>query len=464
VTQAVIVGGGISGLSAAYELDKAGTVPYLLAERSTRLGGVIHTQRVEGCTLEAGPDSFISQKPAALQLIKELGLGDDVIGSNDHLRVTFVRRRGKLVPLPEGMMMMVPTRVWPMAKTSLLGWGTKIRMGLEYFRKPPAAEMPDRSVSEFIGDHFGQEAVDYLAEPLLAGVFGGDPRLLSAASTLPRFVEMERKHGSLTKASLLAMANAPKPQPGATLFRTLKGGLSTLVDALQPRKGQVALGSPVEAVERDAVSGLYRVRIGGEWVEGVRSVILTGPAYEAGRLVRGFGPARLAELLESTGYASSATVTVGYRKADLAGDEMLRGFGILAPGVERKRMRACTFVANKFSYRVAEGFEVIRCFLGGAADEAVLEESDDAILGIVSEELRELIGLRAKPAFGLVQRWRKSMAQYTVGHQKRVSEITALASQVPGLYLAGNGYQGIGIPDCVEMGRSAGKWVVSMVQ
>ncbi len=445
---AVIVGGGISGLAAAYELEKSGT-PYTLIERDTRLGGVILTHQVEGCTLEAGPDSFISQKPAALQLIKELGMGDEVIGSNDHLRVTFVRRKGRLVPLPEGMMMMIPTRVLPMAKSPLLSWGTKIRMGLEYFRKP--ADHGDRSVADFIRDHYGQETVDYLAEPLLAGVFGGDPGALSVLSTLPRFVEMEKKYGSLTKAAL-AM-KAPPAQPGATLFRTLKRGLSTLVDALQPRKGTVLLGSPVEAVER-LTDGSFRVRRNGDWME-ASNVIFAGQSYVAASLMEGFAP-DAAALLRQTGYASSATVTIGYRKSELGRE--LKGFGILVPGVERKRMRACTFVANKFSYRVADGYEVIRCFLGGAADEGVLEESDDRILAIVRDELRELVGVDADPAFYRVQRWRKSMAQYTVGHNKRVAQVKEiLAAKVPGLYLAGNGYQGIGIPDCIEMGRAAGK-------
>ena len=438
---AVIVGGGISGLAAAFELDKAG-VGYTLVERDNRLGGVIVTSKVEGNTLEAGPDSFISQKPAAMQLIRELGLADQVIGSNDHLRITFIRKGGKLIPMPDGLMMMIPTKAWPMAKSPLLSWGTKIRMGFEYFRKPSAEQQPDRSVADFIGDHFGQETVDYLAEPLLAGVFGGDPKQLSALSTLPRFVEMERKYGSLSKAALSAAAPS---QPGSSLFRTMKGGLTSLVEALQPKQ-TVLFGSAVEALEGNAEG--FRVRRNGDWIQAT-DVILTGPSYEAGRLLEG----RLGELLQSTGYSSSATVTVGYRKSELGRE--LKGFGILIPGVERKRMRACTFVANKFSHRVAEGYEVIRCFLGGTADEGVLEETDERILEIVRDELRDLLGITAPTAFCRVQHWRKSMAQYTVGHQKRVKTMMSLCDQIPGLHLAGNGYQGIGLPDCIEMGRAA---------
>ncbi|HWR49780.1 MAG TPA: protoporphyrinogen oxidase, partial [Bryobacteraceae bacterium] len=209
----VIVGGGISGLSAAYYLRKAGIAPTIV-ERRPRLGGVIETERVEGCVLEAGPDSFISQKPWALQLIREVGLGGDVIASNDHLRVTYVRKGGRLVPLPDGLMLMIPTKILPMVKSGLLGWGTKIRMGLEWFRKPPVDPPEDRSVAEFVAEHYGQEAVDYLAEPLLSGIYGGDPSRLSVASVLPRFVELEAKYGSLTKGVLHARKKAAQQAKG----------------------------------------------------------------------------------------------------------------------------------------------------------------------------------------------------------------------------------------------------------
>src|SRR5579863_8163866 len=222
----VIVGGGIAGLSAAYDLAKA-QVPYTIIEARPRLGGVIQTHVRDGCTIEAGPDSFISQKPEALALIKELGMESEVIGSNDSTRVTYILRHGRLVRLPEGLMMMVPSRVWPMAKSPLLGIATKIRMGMELMRKPSKMAMPDRSVAEFVVDHFGQETLDYLAEPLLAGVYGGDPGLMSVASVLPRFLEMEKKYGSLARAVMKSRANGVA---GGALFRTLKGGLGCLVD------------------------------------------------------------------------------------------------------------------------------------------------------------------------------------------------------------------------------------------
>ena len=225
--QVVIVGGGISGLSAAYDLKRAG-VDCTIFEKQPRLGGVIETRTWEECLLEGGPDSFISSKPEALALIRELGLESEVIGSNDHQRVTYILKKGRLVPLPEGVMMIVPTRVMPMLKSPLLGWSTKLRMGLELFRQP-SSQPPDRSVAEFVIDHFGQETLDYLAEPLLSGVYGGDPRQLGVAGVLPRFLQMEKEYGSLGRAVMKSKSSAP---PGGSLFRTLKSGLGKLVGTL----------------------------------------------------------------------------------------------------------------------------------------------------------------------------------------------------------------------------------------
>jgi oxygen-dependent protoporphyrinogen oxidase len=216
----IVVGGGISGLSAAYYLSRRGIASTLI-EKDARLGGVIRTEIVHGSVLEDGPDSFIAIKPWALELIRELGLSDEVIGSNDHLRVTYLLRHGRLVPLPDGLMLMVPTKLAPMIGTRLLGWPTKIRMGLEMLRRPPRQPLPDRSVADFIRDHYGQESVDYLAEPLLAGVYGGDPEALSVTSVLPRFVELEAKYGSLSRGVLAEMRRAHGKTGKATLFRTL---------------------------------------------------------------------------------------------------------------------------------------------------------------------------------------------------------------------------------------------------
>ena len=440
----VIVGGGIAGLSAAYDLARAG-ISHTLFEKMPRLGGVIETRTFDGCLLECGPDSFISTKPEALALIKELGLEGEVIGSNDHQRTTHIVKHGKLVPLPEGVMMIVPSKVMPMVKSNLLGWGTKIRMGLELLRQPK--QYPDRSVAEFVVDHFGEETLDYLAEPLLSGIYGGDPRELSAASVLPRFVDMETKTGSLGRAVM--GAKRPLPAPGNSLFKTLASGLGTLIEALGTYAN--VKHAEVDAIRRQGAG--FRVRAGGDWMDAT-DVIVATPAPQAIPLVQDIDP-ELARMLGTIPYSSSALVSLAFEEAKFDGQRA--GFGFLVPKRERDRMAACTFVGTKFPHRAPDDRILLRCFFGGVGDEAILKETDDALVTIAREELRRILGLTAAPLFTRVSRWPKSMAQYTVGHGARMKEIKARAVAIPGLQLAGNAYDGIGLPDCVRTGRQAAK-------
>ncbi len=453
--RAVIIGGGISGLSTAFYLGKAG-VPATLVERAPRLGGVIQTAVVNGCVLEEGPDSFLSAKPAALELIRDVGLASEVIGSNDHLRVTYVLKHGRLVPLPDGLMMMVPTKLMPMVWSSLLSWPTKIRMGVEFFRSPSNGMAVDRTVSEFIEDHYGRETVDYLAEPLLSGVYGGSPDRLSVSSVLSRFTELEAKYGSLTRGVLAARRKAGPQSAGSPLFRTLKGGLADLTRAVEERITKTdVVHAAAETVER--TSGGYRVRVDGEWIE-TGNVVLACPAWQAGELIRALDE-RLGVLLGGVEYSSSLTLALGYDMRTLGHD--LKGFGFLVPKKERRRLVACTWVGTKFAHRVPEGQAVLRCFLGGAADEAVLGESDEAIVATVQKELRDIMGIRAEPTFFRIARWPKSMAQYTVGHGARIREINERMKDLLGLHLVGNAYQGIGIPDCIRLGRQAAERIAA---
>ena len=442
MTKVLIVGGGITGLSAAHYLNKAGFRATLI-ERSPRLGGVIQTEDRDGCVLEAGPDSFLAAKPWALELIREVGLADQVINSNDHLRVTYVVRNGQLIPLPDGMAMMVPTKILPLLTTRLLSWQAKMRMGLELFRRPHGRR-DDRSVADFLLDHYGQEALDYLAEPLLSGVFGGDPRHLSVDSVLTRFVEIEAKYGSLSRGVLAA----PKPSgagSGGSLFRTLKGGLGQLVDKLRPAAD--ILQGEAEAIEPG------RVRVNGAWME-ADQIFIAAPAWMAAKLLR---PANseLGDLLGGIPYNSSLTLSLGYDKSTF--DHPLKGFGFLIPKVERTHMKACTWVNNKFNFRAAPDKILLRCFFGGET----LAESDQSIVAIAQSELRKFMGLRAAPVFSLVTRWPDSMAQYTVGHAGRIAKIEAIMGQFGGLTIGGNGYKGIGVPDCIHSGQRAAQVIAA---
>lgn len=441
----IIIGGGISGLTAAYTLAKAGRTATLL-EPSPTLGGLLQTKQIHGCVVEEGPDSFLAAKPAATELIQELGLGADLISSNDHQRVTYIQRHGRMVPMPDGLMMMVPTKLWPMVTTPLLSWTTKLRMGLEYFRRPPAGDLPERSVADFVRDHYGQEAVDYLAEPLLSGVYGGDPADLSVNSTLTRFVDLEKRYGSLTRGTLLSRKQAP---PGSgSLFRTLKGGLHDLVRALEARMSGVEHLRAGAGQVRATPDG-YEVRTNGEWLA-TRHLMVATPAWAAAELLADLDPP-LHDLLRQVDYSSSMTVALGYREQDLS--QALTGFGFLVPAKERQTLVACTFVGRKFPHRTPEGTALLRCFLGGAGRAHVLDQPDDEIVAATRADLQRLLGITATPQFSSISRWPRSMAQYTVGHATRMQKVDALVAHHPGLHLIGNAYRGIGIPDCIQLAR-----------
>jgi protoporphyrinogen/coproporphyrinogen III oxidase len=443
--KALIIGGGISGLSAAYYLSKAGIRPTLL-ERKPRIGGVIQTSVLQGCVLEEGPDGFLGAKPWAMNLIRELGLADQVIGSNDRSRITYIVKNGKLVRMPAGLMMMIPTKIMPILGTPLLSWSTKIRMGLELLRRPKGPQ-PDRSVYDFLLDHYGQESIDYLADPLLAGVYGGDAREMSVNSVLARFVDLEAKYGSLTRGAL-AERN-PKAVGAGAFLQTLKGGLHQLIEALRPSADVIH----ANAETLEPTDNGFRVRADGDWLE-ANHVVLATPAYNGAQLLAASEP-ELSGLLAGIPYTTSITLALGYRKA--AFDHPLNGHGFLVPKKERKLIFGCTWVGNKFNYRVPDNMVVLRCFLG--ADAMPLSEA--ALVDAARAELRGIMHIEAEPVFHNIARWPGSMAQYTVGHQQRVARIEEIVRAIPGFHLAGNAYHGIGIPDCVRMGQEAATGIIA---
>ena len=454
-----IIGGGISGLSAAFYLEKAraagADLEYTLFESGQRLGGSMYSDRVEGCLVEAGPDSFLTEKPWAISLCKELGIADQLIGSNDAERKTYIVVNGRLVVMPDGLMFMVPTQLVPTALSPLFSWSTKLRMARELLH-PPRPIQTDETVAELVERHFGAEVVDRLADPLLSGVYGGDAAKLSARAVLPRFVEMEEKYGSLSRAMLAAhkKMTALRKEPPRPLFTSLQDGMQQMVDAVAARLDpeSIRLRTHILRVYPEDSSSSWRVAVEMNGEERFDAVLIATPANVAGTLLDGVDRGLARNLLDIT-YSSSVTVTLGYYIDQLA--TLPPGFGFLVPRSEGTRMLACTFVHNKFPHRAPEGKGILRCFLGGARDEAVLGLTDDEMLETVHRELKDILKLEARPIFARVYRWRGAMAQYEPGHIARVQRIEKRVAEIPGLALAGNAYHGIGVPDCIRSGMEA---------
>ena len=459
-----IVGGGISGLSAAYALEQkrlAGVpVEYVVFESSPRLGGVLVTDREDGCLIEAGPDSFLTEKPWASDLCKSVGLGDQLIGSNDPDRKTYILVNGRLTVMPDGLMFMVPTKILPTVFSRLFSLKTKMRMASEWFHPPHKAEH-DETVADLVTRHYGPEMVDRLADPLLSGVYGGEATQLSVRAVLPRFADMESRHGSLGRAMLSArrnMAQASK-SPARPLFTSLKDGMQQLIDALLMKLNAASLRPGVSVLSLQPQDNGWLLSAGYQ-SDRFDSVIVATPTQAAATLLQ-LTNSNLASELRDIKYSSSVTVTLGYGQN--VRKNLPPGFGFLIPRSEGKRMLAATFVHNKFPHRAPHDRALIRCFLGGARDEAILQLSDDEILSIVRRELKQIIKLEAEPAFARVYKWKSAMAQYGVGHLERLDRIERLRQQLPGLALAGNGYRGIGVPDCVRSGTEAANQVLASV-
>jgi protoporphyrinogen/coproporphyrinogen III oxidase len=457
MTRIAIIGGGISGLAAAFTLEehrRPGAVDYTLYESSPTLGGVLRTEHVDGCIVEAGPDSFLTEKPWAANLCRTLGLGDQLIGSNDADRKTYILVRGRLIPMPDGLMFMVPTKILPTAFSPLFSWGTKLRMAQELFHAPrPAAS--DESVASFVERHYGSEMVDRLAGPLLSGVYGGEAANLSLRAVLPRFAEMERTQGSLGRAMLAARKKMPHSDKkiAPPLFTSLKNGMQQFIETIVPRLNQSSLltNAPVESIQRESEGWTVSAASKSARFD---AVILAVPAGVAAKLLSACSAELSAELAAIT-YSSSITVGLAYDRE--VRQSLPPGFGFLVPRSEGKRLLAATFVHNKFPHRAPADRALLRCFFAGSNAENIWQLSDDAITTLVRTELQQILGVRAAPLFSRVYKWKSAMAQYGVGHLDRLDRIERLRQQLPGLALAGNAYCGIGVPDCVRSGEDAAR-------
>ena len=444
----IIVGGGIAGLSAAWELVQHGVRPLLL-EREMRAGGVIRTDMVDEFVIDAGPDALLVQKPAAINLCRELGLGDRLFPTLTP-RTAYVVRGRRLVPLPEGSTLGIPTSLKPFVTTRLFSSLAKVRMGMELFI-PPRKDDRDESIGSFMRRRFGEEAVAYLAEPLLAGIHAGDVNKLSMRSSFPRLMEAEKASGSVLRA-LSSMPAGPSPQ-GA--FLSLPGGIEELVHALLVRfpADTLRCGAAVTSI---AGRGPYVVTLqNGESIE-ARSVVVAAPAWAAASMLAAVDP-ELSRLAAEVRYVSSATIVLGFHRDQIA--HPLQGSGFVVPRVERHVLIAGTWVSSKWPHRAPAGAALLRGFVGGATDEGVLQRSDQEIADAVLSEFASLLTISGRPLLTRVYRWTRANPQHEVGHLDRMAAIDARLAALPGLYVTGSGFRASGIPDCVADGRAIGAQV-----
>jgi oxygen-dependent protoporphyrinogen oxidase len=455
-----IVGGGISALACAVDLKEKG-FDFTVFEKEDSAVGKLFTEKIGSLTIEGGPDSYLPEKIWSVQLIKKVGLAGEMLCSNDEHKGTFIYSGGRLHPLPEGVMLMVPTMIMPLVKSRLISWPGKIRMGMELF-VPPRKDRKDESLAEFVTRRLGRECLEKIAEPLVAGIHTSNPDNMSVLATFPRFVEMERKSGSLIKSMVAAMKKMPPQNPSGpkmTYFMSLKGGMQELVRGCVSFIGEerVRTGTAVVSVVKQ--DSRYRLAFGDGSKADFDAVVVATPSYVTKDILKS-ADEELCGRLSAIEWSSSATISLAFRKDDIK--KSLPGFGFIVPRVENRRINACTWSSVKWSHRAPDDTLLIRSFVGGGHHEELVSLGDTELVTIVLEELREIIGLTAEPVFSKVYRWFKGMPKYTVGHLERITAIDEKLKEHKGLFLIGCSYRGIGIGDCVKSGFDAAAAIAAL--
>ncbi|MBI5032844.1 MAG: protoporphyrinogen oxidase [Chloroflexi bacterium] len=459
----VIVGGGIAGLSTAWYLERnaratKNNLRYALLEESKRWGGHIFTERISAngsgeFIVEAGPDSFLTQKPWALQLARELGLADELLGTNDKQRQVYVLNRGKPTVMPDGVLLIVPTKFTPFALSPLLSPLGKLRMGLDLLL-PAKRDGKDETLADFVRRRLGSEALDKIAEPLLSGIYNSEAEKQSLLATFPRFRALEVQYGSLTRGMLESrrtkngngdVHNPLKSKP-MSAFVSFRGGTEDLVTSLVPRlHGDLRLSTTVRRIERQ--DDAYVITTNKESIR-ARAVVMATPAFVAAQLLCELAP-NVAKDLQTIRYVSTGTISLAYRTSDIR--RPLNGFGLVVPRSERRPINAVTASSIKFDQRAPEGYTLLRAFFGGSRSPQSMDLDDEQLVQVVRDQLRELMGIENAPLFQRIYRWNRSNAQYDVGHLDRLVQIESALPK--GIYLTGSAYRGVGIPDCVKQSQ-----------
>jgi oxygen-dependent protoporphyrinogen oxidase len=473
----VIIGGGITGLAAAHRLCELADqtdqqIDVALLEATSRLGGVLKTENRDGFLIEAGADSFMSEKPEAIELAKRIGLESHLIETNKDHRRSFIVRNGRLRPVPEGFQLLAPTRLWPFITSDIFSWSGKARMALDLFipRREVANGSDDESLAQFVRRRLGREAFERMAQPMIGGIYTADPEKLSLRATLPRFLEMEREHGSVIQA-MWKQGRSPNVREGSgsrrdapkksgvsgarySLFLSFDHGMQMLVDQLKAQlpAGMVRLNTRAKSLTFDGAAKQWEISLSDDRSISADAICLALPAFAAASLLRDTD-VELSRALDRIEFASTATINLAYRRADIP--HPLAGFGFVVPFIEHRSILACTFSSVKFAGRASSDRVLLRAFAGGALQPEIFELDENEMISRVRADLRDLLGIEQPPLFTVVEKWLRSMPQYHVGHLDLVSRIQQRLREIPRLQLAGNSYSGVGVPDCIRSGEAA---------
>ncbi len=467
----LIIGGGISGLATAHRLTELGhennqPLNIRLLEASERLGGIIQTTHRKGFQIERGPDSFISEKPEAVQLARRLGIDERLVHTNERFRRSFIVRKGRLRSVPEGFQLLAPSRLWPFITSDIFSVSGKLRMAADLFiPRARSNGNDDESLASFVRRRFGNEALERMAQPMVGGIYTADPHKLSLRATLPRFLEMEREHRSIIIAMFRKRKRETDPPEAASvsgarysLFLSFDRGMQVLTDELSKRI--ISAGVSLQLNTKVTSLQLEQSETTEQWVvttvAGERltaeAVCIALPAHAAAQLVTGISK-RLSAVLAEIDYASTATVNLAYRREDVR--HPLNGFGFVVPIVEKRSLIACTFSSVKFLGRAPDKHVLLRAFVGGALQPDIFELDEVDMVCRVKTDLNQLLGIKTEPIFTETTRWSRSMPQFEIGHLARVNAIERELVQIPTLALSGNSYNGAGIPDCIRSGGTA---------
>ena len=467
IYDAVIIGGGITGLSAAHTLAQAKpSLNIAVVEAEEKLGGKIITDLVDGFVIEGGPDSFVSYKPGALELCRELGLESRLMGTNREQRTSYILYRGRLIELPEGLTLLAPTRLIPFMRSPLFSIMGKLRVGLDLVI-PRRNASNDESLADFVRRRMGQQMIDRLAGPLLAGIYAGDPERMSLRATFPQFAELEEKHGSLIRGLLARrreMRRGSQPESAHTMFMTLQGGLRELVEALVKKlegRAQLLTAHRVMGLTPQEKQSGYELSFENGQVLSAKAVILATPAFVTARFVAGMDP-ELAKQLLGIRYVSTATVSIAFQRKGFP--HPLNGFGYVVALEQARQIMACTWTSTKFPHRAPHDHVLLRCFVGGAGQEETVEIPDAGLVRLVLDNLRSSLGIHQEPVLTKVFRWQKANPQYDVGHLDRVDAIEGRISKFPRLFVAGAAYRGVGLPECIRSGKGAAQAALSCLK